>query len=99
MAKCYDCGLEIEDYVMESRCTGGGGHDLIPSYSYSEVPVHANRKECQAVKKETELWREFQEIPKRLDMYRSRIESMQDAVKIAEARLKELAQRSWGPHA
>jgi hypothetical protein len=49
---CYDCKTKTDDYVMERRQTSGGGqgeaYPQVFAGDFSSVPVHANRRECQA---------------------------------------------------
>jgi hypothetical protein len=52
--KCYDCGTETEDVVMERRQVSGGGQgDFFPQVfanDFRDVPVHADRRACIAAK-------------------------------------------------
>lgn len=42
---CHDCRTPSRDWVLEQRTTGGGGSEF--GYTYAEVPVCANRRDCK----------------------------------------------------
>ena len=81
---CYDCHNEIlpGQLVMERRGTGGDHWGT----SYSEVPVHADRRMCVAAR---DKWRREQ----RLIMSRERVTETREALADAEAYL-EMVERA-----
>ena len=95
MAICYDCGIEIDDFVIESRQDGGGHNDAI---TYSDVPVHANRKECRAIRKETKLWEDLQRLPNQIKRIKDKINELKVELREHEGRLKLLRDHRWGAH-
>jgi hypothetical protein len=69
---CYDCKTETDDYVLETRQTSGGGQGDNSVYAgdFTKVPVHANRRDCQAAiaKREKDFKRSrdpFYDVPAR----------------------------------
>ena len=59
---CYDCKTEITDYAIEARQTSGGD-GVVYSGDFTNVHVHANRRECMAAKQQRIEEEKRQRIP------------------------------------
>lgn len=80
--KCFDCHHETDDFVRESRCTGGESHAFHPTYDYSQVPVCANRRTCKQNQAEDAI-RTSQ------DLLNSQIEALREPVRLMYELLRD----------
>ena len=60
---CWDCQQDTSDYVMESRQVSGGD-GVVYAGDFKDVPVHNNRRACQAAKQKSMICRKCGTIGK-----------------------------------